>query len=86
MLPGRHVLMIRVEHWGGVVDLRVGWSRRLSSCLITWEVGAVVGAGGRARLFWGCKLWAMVGNVEAVVVGCTGGTMTSDWGGRSGGP
>jgi hypothetical protein len=52
---------------------------------MTWCLGAKVGAGGRARLVWGRISWAVAGIGEAAVVGCNGGTMTSDWRGRSGG-
>ncbi len=86
MLLGHLVLMIHVECRGGVVDCLVGWLWQSSSGSMTWSIGAVVGASGRACLFRGCKLRAVVSNVEAAVVGCTGGTMTSNWGGRSGGP
>jgi hypothetical protein len=68
------------------VDCRVGWLWRSSSGSMTWDVGAVVGASGRARLFRGCKLWAVAGIAGAAMVGCTGGMMTRDWGGCSGGP
>ena len=85
MLLGCCVVIICVECQIGVVDCRVGWSWQSSLGLMTWDVCAVVGANGMACLFRGCKSLAVVGNMEADVVGCTGGTMTRDWGGHSGG-
>ncbi len=79
MLPGRCVVMIPVEHLGGVVDCCVGWSWQSPLGSMPWDIGAMAGAGGRLvcsgvanhgpwLAMWRQPWWGVLG-VQSPVIG-----------------